>query len=183
MRVPIVGAGQGLVQALIKVLVVGEDDMATNVEKLLSSHPLAAAAAFASAPGLNNLRSLPGSRRWTRDHRGSRWRRRSTTRGHPACHEPSPVIGGRIRHTIWFRRFAAPRPVGPAPMTSTSTLLGHRISHPCALLEALNGDRLHVGVRHPALQKILNARHLLQCLASDVQHKKAGELVRGESFV
>lgn len=27
------------------------------------------------------------------------------------------------KHTIWFSRFAAPRPVGPAPMTRTSTSL------------------------------------------------------------
>jgi hypothetical protein len=29
----------------------------------------------------------------------------------------------REARTMWFRRFAAPMPVGPAPMTSTSTLL------------------------------------------------------------
>ena len=30
---------------------------------------------------------------------------------------------GQWMHTIWFKRLAAPRPVGPAPITSTSTLL------------------------------------------------------------
>ena len=28
-----------------------------------------------------------------------------------------------VCHTIWFNRFAAPSPVGPAPMTKTSTEL------------------------------------------------------------
>lgn len=35
------------------------------------------------------------------------------------------VIGGKAGkiRTIWFNRFAAPKPVGPAPMTRTSTEL------------------------------------------------------------
>lgn len=45
-------------------------------------------------------------------------------------------------------------------MTSTSTLLGDGVSHPRAVVE-LNRNSLHIGVRHPALQKILKARHSL----------------------
>lgn len=44
----------------------------------------------------------------------------STNKNNIAGYQDLAVKGVR---TIWFRRLAAPRPVGPMPMTSTSTLL------------------------------------------------------------
>lgn len=43
------------------------------------------------------------------------------------------VIAAFVVRTSWWSRFAAPRPVGPAPMINTSTELGERTS---ALIEA-----------------------------------------------
>lgn len=72
---------------------------------------------------------------------------------------------GRAMRTIWLRRFAAPRPVGPAPMTRTSTELKSSTKTTVSncsneLLDVVKASlplegggevSLHIGVGHPAL--------------------------------
>lgn len=121
MGVPVVLLGEGLVDAVVEVLVVGEDDMATDVVEL---------AGFASVGGKTR-----GGRRETHEAFGGDISGSQATRSlvgvnnHPRwaileleiSWAQLAVWYGKL--TIWFRRFAAPRPVGPAPMTRTSTLL------------------------------------------------------------
>jgi hypothetical protein len=67
-----------------------------------------------------------------------------------------------------LRRLAAPRPVGPAPMTSTSTELWHGELE----LQERGAVRVHffLGGSHLSLQEFLKTRNSLQCLAGEVQH-------------
>jgi len=75
MAVPVIVVGKSLVDAVIEVLVVREDDVATNIVKLLSSQFLFSPVSFYQE---RNVRSLRGSHRWKQDHRGSRWSQQST---------------------------------------------------------------------------------------------------------
>jgi hypothetical protein len=80
-RVPVIWAGKGLVEAVVKVLVVREDDMAADVVELVVG--ISAAWPWEAAGG--NSRSPRASRPWKQDRRGSRCGRGSSTRGHSAA--------------------------------------------------------------------------------------------------
>lgn len=83
---------------------------------------------------------------------------------------------------MWLRRFAAPRPVGPAPMTRTSTLLRTAVSRLKAESRRRGGgEDVHLFLAHVesgcALQDFLETGDSLEGVAGQVQH--ANELRSG----
>lgn len=68
--VPVLLVGEGLVDAVIEVLVVGEDNVATNIVQLFTN--MLAFRAFPRNKHGRNLRSLQGSHQWKPDHREPR---------------------------------------------------------------------------------------------------------------
>jgi hypothetical protein len=83
MSVPVLVLGEGLVDAVIEVLVVGEDNVATDIVQLERTEDCRLVIVrFCGAQGeLSlgdrevNIRSPQGSHQWKQDHRGSRWSR------------------------------------------------------------------------------------------------------------
>lgn len=102
MGVPVAFVGKSLVDAVVKVLVVGEDDVAANIVEL----------AGVSTDVL-----------WWNWRLGGRHTKPSGVTSVEARPPGTSLLSTIIQSgpLIWFRRLAAPRPVGPAPMTRTST--------------------------------------------------------------
>jgi hypothetical protein len=107
--VPVGLFGESLVDAVVEVLVVREDNVAADIVEL----SMAVSAAQLRLGDCVKLLTKPS--------------------GVTSVEARPPGIS--LESTInqdwslsWFRRFAAPRPVGPAPMTRTSTSLYTMVS-------------------------------------------------------
>lgn len=141
MGVPVLILGERLVNAVIEVLVVGEDNVATDVVQLprRSIHVLVLAGSPTEPLGITHeaLRGHVGGSKTTGSLVGvddqprrtilSNWLAGRVFSSYPST---APLIFFSAPHhhriktrTIWLRRLAAPKPVGPAPMTRTSTEL------------------------------------------------------------
>lgn len=104
MGVPVGLFGESLVDAVVEVLVVREDNVAADIVKL----SMAVSAAQLNLEVFVKLLTKPSGV--------------TSVEARP----PGTSLESTIIHDwslSWFRRFAAPRPVGPAPMTRTSTSL------------------------------------------------------------
>jgi hypothetical protein len=65
---PVLILGEGLVDAIVEVLVVGENNVATDIVQLVNSQFVPV-----TIEAKRNLRSPRRSHRWKRDHREFRW--------------------------------------------------------------------------------------------------------------
>ena len=78
MCIPIVGLGQGFIDAIVEVFVVGEDNVSSDIVELEMSSAIV---------GCNgecvDVRSPRASHLWKLNHRESRSSRQSATRGRP----------------------------------------------------------------------------------------------------
>lgn len=127
--VPVILLGQGLVEAVIEVLVVREDDVPADVVELRPCPSAGSPAgqdtggetyeALGSDIGGGKAASLLVG---VQDHP----RRPILTSGVSKRRQLMIACGERGVRTMWWRRLAAPRPVGPAPITRISTFLQER---------------------------------------------------------
>jgi hypothetical protein len=107
--VPVGLVGESLVDAVVEVLVVGEDNVAADIVELSMA---ISAVQLDLTVGWKVLTKPSGV---------------TSVEARP----PGTSLESTINHDwslSWFRRFAAPRPVGPAPMTRTSTSLYTMVS-------------------------------------------------------
>jgi hypothetical protein len=84
-RVPVIGFGESLVDAVVEVLVVGENDVATNIVELQTPTALEHQRFFQKwiYQARHHLRNLQGSRLSMPDRRESRWSPESSMTGRP----------------------------------------------------------------------------------------------------
>jgi hypothetical protein len=128
MAVPVVVLGESLVDAVVEVLVVGEDDVATDIVELRSvssesRHSIAVDYTYEAFRGdIGGSKTTGGLVAVDNHPRGAVLQGPSRQYGAPRYNSGEDTES----RTIWFNRFAAPKPVGPAPMTSTSTELSSR---------------------------------------------------------
>lgn len=112
MGVPVLIFGQGLIDTVVEVLVVGEDNVAANIVQLQGKAAL-----------VLGLSSCLRKRNGLTKPSGV-----TSVEARPPAFSLESTINQEAALT-WCRRFAAPRPVGPAPITRTSTLLFSRCQY------------------------------------------------------